>query len=1093
VHEESTVAGLAERFLAELTGLIGHCVAEGAGGVTPSDFPLAGLTQAEVDLLAGNGREVEDIYPLTPMQQGMLFHSLLEPDSSSYFEQTLLVLDGVTDIEALARAWQQVVDATPVLRTTLAWQGIAEPVQIVRREAVLPVTVGDWRGLSEEGQRAALEEFTAEDERRGVDLAVAPLSRVALFRLSETRVQVVWTFHHILLDGWSLPLVMADLFTAYRGGALPVRPAFREYHAWLAEQDVQAAHAYWREVLAGYDTPVPLPYDRTPDDVRAARSTERRELDIPDGLSDAVLDFAKRHRLTVNTVVQGAWALLLSACSGRTDLVFGATTSGRPADLPDVESTVGIFINTLPVRIRITPEQRVADWLRDIQLRQTEARRHDYLSLARIQAEAGLPADTTLFDSLVVFENYPVDEDSARVHGLTVEAVDANEATNYPLTLSAYSGGRVRVILGYEPKHFDEPTVRGLLDHLGDILRAMVDGADIPLGRMPGRRDPALAAFQDGGTTEVPDGTVPELFAAQAARRPEAVAVIGDGESLTYAELDAEADRLARVLRERGVGPESRVLLLMPRSPRVVVAMLAVLKAGAAYVPVHAAFPADRVAWLLEDTAAAAVVADTSMLDRLADPRVPVVTYDATGDAVPADDGTALPPVTADSAAYVMFTSGSTGTPKGVTVNHRSIVSLAADRRWRSGHERVLFHSPHAFDAATYEVWTPLLAGGAVSVAPVGDLTAETIRTQAAEHGVTGMFLTTALFNLFAQQDPGCFGGLREVWTGGEAAQPAAFARVAEACPDTTVVHVYGPTEATTFATCTPITADEARASVTPIGRPMDNTRAYVLDALLRPVPVGAAGELYLAGDGLARGYENRPALTAERFVADPFSTGGRLYRTGDVVRWNTDGRIEFIGRADGQVKVRGFRIELGEIENALADCPGVARAAVAVADSPSGAKQLVGHLLPEEPGTVPDAEAVRAKLAGMLPAYMVPTLLLPIDALPLTPNGKVDRRALPAPDWSRLSEESYEAPETVTEEALAEIWAGILGLERVGVHDNFFDIGGDSVRSIQVVGAVETALGVRMPTRALFTHQTLRAFAEAVEEAVLAELEDGD
>ncbi|URM89270.1 non-ribosomal peptide synthetase [Streptomyces sp. MRC013] len=610
---------------------------------------------------------------------------------------------------------------------------------------------------------------------------------------------------------------------------------------------------------------------------------------------------------------------------------------------------------------------------------------------------------------------------------------------------------------------------------------------------MPVRRDPALDAFQDGGTAEVPDGTVPELFAAQAARRPEAVAVIGDGESLTYAELDAEADRLARVLRERGVGPESRVLLLMPRSPRVVVAMLAVLKAGGAYVPVHAAFPADRVAWLLEDTAAAAVVADTSMLDRLADPRVPVVTYDATGDAVPEDEGTALPPVPADSAAYVMFTSGSTGTPKGVTVSHRSIVALALDRRWRDGHERVLFHSPHAFDAATYEVWTPLLAGGAVSVAPAGDLTAETIRAQAAEHGVTAMFLTTALFNLFAQQDPGCFGGLREVWTGGEAAQPAAFARVTEACPDTAVVHVYGPTETTTFATCTPITADEARAAATPIGRPMDNTRAYVLDALLRPVPAGAAGELYLAGDGLARGYENRPALTAERFVADPFSTGGRLYRTGDVVRWNTDGRIEFIGRADGQVKIRGFRIELGEIENALADCPGVARAAVAVADSPSGAKQLVGHLLPEEPGTVPDAEAVRAKLAGMLPAYMVPTLLLPIDTLPLTPNGKVDRRALPAPDWSRLSEESYEAPETVTEEALAEIWAGILGLERVGVHDNFFDIGGDSVRSIQVVGAVETALGVRMPTRALFTHQTLRAFAEAVEEAVLAELEDGD
>ncbi|WP_258036018.1 condensation domain-containing protein, partial [Streptomyces fradiae] len=343
VHDEATVAGLAERFAAELTELVGHCLTDGAGGATPSDFPLVSLSQAEVDRLVGDGRDVEDVYPLTPMQQGMLFHTLLEPDSPSYFEQLMFVLDGVTDIQGLARAWQRVADATPVLRTSLAWEGLDEPVQRVHRSAPFPVTVGDWSGLPEEGQRAALEEFTAADERAGIDLSVAPLSRVALFRLSETRVQVVWTFHHILLDGWSLPLVMADLFTAYRGGALPARPAFRDYHAWLSEQDTEAAHAYWRDVLAGYDTPVPLPYDRAPDDVRSTRSTARLVDDLPAGPTTAVHDFAKRHRITVNAMVQAAWALLLSAYSGQTDVVFGATTSGRPTDLPDVESTVGIF------------------------------------------------------------------------------------------------------------------------------------------------------------------------------------------------------------------------------------------------------------------------------------------------------------------------------------------------------------------------------------------------------------------------------------------------------------------------------------------------------------------------------------------------------------------------------------------------------------------------------------------------------------------------------------------------------------------------------------------------------------------------------
>ncbi|GAA2931350.1 amino acid adenylation domain-containing protein [Streptomyces enissocaesilis] len=1091
VHREETVRALAEQFTAELDALVAHCLTEDHGGATPSDFPLVALDQTAVDRLVGNGREVEDIYPLTPMQQGMLFHALLEPDSSSYFEQIMFVLDGATDVEALAGAWQRIAERTAVLRTSIAWQGVPQPVQIVHGDAVLPVSVGDWRGMSEPEQSAALAEFTAADEQAGIDLKTAPLARVALFRLSDTRVQVVWTFHHILLDGWSLPLVMADLFTAYRGEALPDRPAFRDHLAWLAGQDTQAAQTYWHQVLAGYDTPVALPYDHIPDDVRAARSTERLELDLPDKPSDAVLAFARQHRITVNTIVQGAWALLLAARSGRTDVVFGATSSGRPAAIRDIESAIGLFINTLPVRVRIDPSVTVAQWLRDIQAQQTEARTYDYVPLARIQAEAELAADTPLFDSLVVFENYPVDEESARAHGLNIEAVTANEAANYPLTLSAYaSDHRVRLVLGFEPTAFDPQTAHGLLDELGTIVRALVDQPAGPLGRLPVRRDPALAAFEDGGTVAVPDRTVVDLFAEQVALRPDAVAIAAEDESLTYAELDARADRLARSLRAHGVGPESRVLLLMPRSARVVVAMLAVLKAGAAYVPVHAAFPADRVAWLLQDTGAVAVIADSSMLGRLVEPRVPVLVYDEADSAVSVPAGGELPRVPAASAAYVMFTSGSTGTPKGVTVDHRSVVALARDRRWRQGHERVLFHSPHAFDAATYEVWAPLLAGGTVAVAPAGDMTADVIRRGVSEYGVTAVFLTTALFNLFAQQDPGCFGGLREVWTGGEAALPAAFAKVAETCPDTTVVHVYGPTETTTFATCTPIARDEAGAAVTPIGRPMDNTRAYVLDALLRPVPVGVPGELYLAGDGVARGYENRPALTAERFVANPFAVGSRLYRTGDVVRWNPDGRIEFIGRADGQVKIRGFRIELGEIESALVGCPGVAGAAVAVVDSPSGAKQLVGHLLAGT-GEQPDPEAVRAKLTGMLPAYMVPSVLLRIDELPLTPNGKVDRRALPAPDWSSLTEARYEAPETVTEEVLAEIWAGVLNLERVGVHDNFFDIGGDSVRGIQVIGALESAFGVRLLTKAMFTHQTLRALAQAVEDAVLAELDD--
>ncbi|WP_285761098.1 non-ribosomal peptide synthetase, partial [Nocardiopsis ansamitocini] len=1086
LHEESTVTGLAERFTAELAELADFCLAEGRGGATPSDFPLVDLDQQTLDRLVGAGRTIEDVYPLTPMQQGMLFHSLLEPDSGAYLEQIVLELDGVDDTGALARAWQELVAATPLLRTSAVWRGTPSPVLLVHRDAVLPVTVLDWRGRSPAEQADALTALLAADEATGIDLAVAPAARVALARLDDTRVQLVWTFHHLLLDGWSLPLVLDDVLTAYRGGALPARPGFREHLRWLGEQDQEAGLAYWRDALAGFDTPVALPYDRAPEDVRAARSSLRISHDLSADASEAVHGFARRNRLTVNAVVQGAWALLLSAHSGQTDIVFGATTSGRPTDLPNVESTIGIFINTLPVRIRIDPTTTVTHWLHTIQDNQLHSRPHDHISLTAIHNHTDLPADTPLFDSIVVFENYP---DTTTDHGVTVSGVTASEATNYPLALSAYDGERIRLLIGYEPAHFDAATIRGLLADLAGIVTALAAAPDAPLGRLERTAPHRPLGLARGEHADLPAGSVTDLFGARVAKHPDAPALISTERTLTYAELDAESGRLAARLRDLGVGPESRVLLLMPRSPRVVVAMLAVLKAGAAYVPVHASFPPDRVARLRADTGACTAVVDPAMADRLPDTSVPQILEfgpdtDLGPDSGPLADAVAVPPATA---AYTMFTSGSTGAPKGVVVNHHNIVGLALDRHWRRGHERVLWHSPHAFDAATYEVWAPLLGGGAVVVAE-GDLTAAEIRRAGREHGVRALFLTTALFTLFAQQDPECFADLGEVWTGGEAAQPAAFARVLQACPTTRVVHVYGPTETTTFATCTPIDLVGAQSARTPIGRPMDGTRAYVLDAMVRPVPVGVPGELYLAGDGVARGYEGRPGLTAERFVADPFGSGGRLYRTGDVVRWGTDGRIEFLGRADGQVKVRGHRIELGEVEAALTACAGVAQAAVTVATAPSGTQVLVGHIRPET-GHAPDTGALTAALGASLPAYMVPAVLTVMDALPLNHNGKVDRGALPAPDWAPAARARYTAPETVAEEVVADIWSTALKLDRVGVHDNFFEIGGDSVASIRVTGEIEAAFAVRLPTRTVFDHQTLREFAAAVEAAVLDEM----
>ncbi|NJC74324.1 amino acid adenylation domain-containing protein, partial [Planosporangium thailandense] len=583
----------------------------------------------------------------------------------------------------------------------------------------------------------------------------------------------------------------------------------------------------------------------------------------------------------------------------------------------------------------------------------------------------------------------------------------------------------------------------------------------------------------------MPVGTVPGLFAAQVRRTPDAVAVVCGGVELSYAELDARSDRLAHQLLDLGVGVERTVALLMNRSADLAVAELAILKAGGVYVPLDTHAPEPRMRQLLGEIRAQVLLTDRAWegtARSVHDRDILVVgAGESRVDAVPARP---LPVLYPDNLAYAMYTSGSTGVPKGVAVRHGDVAALAFDRRFAGGgHERVLLHSSVAFDASTYELWVPLLNGGRVVVAPPAELDVETLRRLIVEHGVTGLFVTSGLFRAVAQEAPECLAGVREVWTGGEVVPAGAIRRVMAACPDLVAVDVYGPTETTTFATCYPIADATAVPDVVPIGRPLDNMRVYVLDEALRPVPVGAPGELCIAGAGLARGYLNRSGLTAERFVACPFGVPGeRMYRTGDVVRWRADGRLEFVGRTDDQVKIRGFRIELGEIEAALRSHPGIAEAIVVACADDAGRKRLVGYVVPAG-GEVPETAALRALLGGLLPDYMVPSAFVALEALPLNANGKVDRRALPAPDWGATAGDGYVEPRTEAERVLAGIWADVLGIERVGVEDNFFELGGDSILSIQVVSRARQA-GLGLTPRDVFAHQTVAALAASLEQA---------
>ncbi|MGW5053661.1 non-ribosomal peptide synthase/polyketide synthase [Actinokineospora sp. NPDC004072] len=1060
-HDETTVRALAEKVLDALRAIVAHCADPAAGGRTPSDFPLARLTQEQVDRIVGDGRGVADVLPLTPLQAGMLFHSLVDTASGAYFNQLAVPLSGVSDPTALGRAWQEVVDANPLLRTHVVWEDVDWPVQVVHRRAEVPVSYVDDR-----------DDLLAEDAAAGIRLDQAPLMRVTIARRGPGEVLMIWTSHHVLLDGWSTGQVFAEVcerYAAITGGrapAVPHRAPFRDYLAWLAEQDAEQARDYWTGLLAGVTAPTPLPLDRPPAEAHRTESARTVAVAVDADESARLRAAVRAHGLTVNTLVQGAWALLLSRYAGTDDVVFGTTVSGRPAELPGVESMVGMFINTVPTRVRITADS-IADWLRAVQDQQSESRRFDHVSLTDLQAWTKVPS---LFDSAVVFENYPIEEGAAD-SGLRVGAVEATDTTNFPLMLSAFLGDGLTLRLAYDERLFDPTTADRLARHLRFLVTAIGDNLGTALADLPAlsaAEAAELAERNATGTAAVGTAadTVIARFSAQVEQTPHAVAVVGDAVSWTYAELDALANRLAHRLIGLGVTAEQPVALLLGRSPAVVLAELAVLKAGGAYVPLDARAPEARLRRILAETGVGVLITDDPT--RAADIHSGLIV-----DCEPGEAEAAPVPVHPESLAYVMHTSGSTGVPKGVAVRHRDIVALAADRRFAEGHERVLLHSPHAFDATTYEVWVPLLTGGAVVVAPPGDLEPATLRALIARHGLTAVWLTAGLFRLVAQDDPAALRGLREVWTGGDVVPAAAVRRVREHCPDLLVVDGYGPTETTTFATAHAVAGPVP--DPVPIGTPLDGMRAYVLDAQLRPVPPGAPGELYLAGAGLARGYLGKPGLTAERFIADPHG-GGRMYRTGDIVRWTADGALRFLGRADDQVKIRGFRVEPGEVAAVLAE---LVPDAVVVVRTDGGRARLVAYAVGVE-----DVEPVRAWLAERLPDYLVPEAVVALDALPLSANGKVDRAALPAP---AAATGTRTAPRTAAEQAVAAVFREVLGVpEGTGIarEDDFFSLGGDSILSIRVASALRRAVGADLSPRALFTHRTVAALAAALDGA---------
>lgn len=1047
---------------------------------------------------------IEDIYELTPLQQGMLFHTLLEPESGVYFVQMSLPFSGEFNAHEFRRAWQQVLDRHPILRTSFHWDDIEKPLQVVHRNVELPFHELDWRELPPNVQEERLEAFLKEDQRQGFELSEAPLVRMTLIRLAEDDHELVWSFHHLLLDGWSLPLVLND-FSTFSASEdqhvdLPPPRPFGDYIAWLQQQDLSQAEAFWRRTLKGFTDPVPLPIGRLSQNLPQQEGNhDGHTLWLPAETTAALQAFGHKHRLTTNTILQGAWAILLSHYSSKSDVLFGAVVSGRPPQLAGVESMVGMFINTLPVRVRVSPEDSLLPFLERIQADQFEARQYEYTPLVQVQAWSEVPRGRDLFETLLVWENYPT---AAEEQGQEEEKRGARvfERLNYPLAIIAGPGAEWFLSAMYDYKRFDKATIERLLTHFKTLLERFIHDPNQRLSALrlttDTERQQLLVEWNQTKSDYPRFASIHQLFEQQVNRTPDKIALVFDDEKISYKELNIKANRLAHYLRRLEVSPDVIVGISMERSVEMVVGLLGILKAGGAYLPLDPQYPKQRLSFMLKDAGVQVLLTQQRLVGELpTDDGVQVIRVDSDWESIEGEsEQNPESGVTAENLSYVIYTSGSTGQPKGLGAVHRGVVRLVKETNYAELNEQEVFLqvAPLSFDASTFELWGALCNGARLIIAPPHTLSLEELGDVLLRYQVTTLWLTAGLFHQMVESQANKLGQLHQMLAGGDVLSvPHAEKALLALGADARLINGYGPTENTTFTCCHTIRKSSELGTTVLIGRPIANTQVYVLDGQMQPVPVGVLGELYIGGDGLARGYLNRSDLTAAKFVPDPFNQEGgrRLYRTGDVVRYLEDGQLEFVGRMDYQVKVRGYRIELEEVEAvlrqhaAIIEAVVVARADARGIDAGGGGveKRLVAYVVSQKE-LRPSVSELHRFMREKLPEHMRPSALVILEELPLTVNGKVDRRALAEPDEMRPElDEAYRAPVTAEEQMLAGIWAEVLGLERVGIHDNFFELGGHSLLATRLVSRARDAFQFEVPLRLIFEALTVAKMAEAI------------
>ena len=1054
--------------------------------------------------MAGENRygatDVEDSYPLSPLQQGLLFNTLSDPGSGVDIEQLVCELHEPVDVTALQRAWQCVIARHPVLRTNLRWENLPEPRQEVQARVELPWEERDWRGLAGSDRVERFAQFQNADRRRGFELTRAPLFRLTLLRYGEAEFHLMWTVHQAVLEGRSFAVAIPEVFAfyeAFREGkeiSLPRPRPYRDYIDWLRQQDFSKDEAFWRQTLKGFIGPTPLAVDHAPVPSQISR-TRRATQDIllSAHATSALRKLAQDNGVTLNTIVQGAWALLLNRYSGEADIVIGVIRADGRSAIEGAEAILGLFLNTLPLRVQVKPESALIPWMKEVRLQWMAMRGHEHTQLANIQTWSDVPAGSPLFQSTVMFENYDLDTLLRNQGGAwSKRRFHLFSQSNYPVDVAAFDGTQLRLSIDFDRSRMDDAAAERMINHLRTLLHGMAANPDARLGELPllteDERHQLLVEWNDTAVDYPRDTLLHELFEEQAQRTPDEVKVIFEGQTLTNAELEARGNQLAHFLQKRGVVPDTLVAICLERSLEMVVGVLGILKAGGAYVPIDPDLPQQRIAYILEETKSPVVLTQHRLLDRLPPDCANATCLDTDWAAISQESTfRATSRATASNLAYVIYTSGSTGRPKGVMITHAGICN---HMHWMkrahvlSAGDVELQKAPFGFDASVWEFFAPLMTDAYLVMArPDGHLDpvylAEMIRT----HHVSTLQVDPSLLRMLLDEPTfwHCGACLEKVYCGGEPLTTELCDTFTARLPQSQLYNVYGPTEAAIDATYWACPRDDLPVTI-PVGRPIDNVRVYIVNPQMQLLPVGVPGELLVGGAGVARGYLNDPKLTAERFIPDPFSTDGqaRVYRTGDIARYLPDGNIEYLGRLDHQVQIRGFRIEPGEIEAAIAGHPLVREVLVVAHEFAPADKRLVAYVVAENP-PADLAEQLRSRLRSRMPEHMVPAHFISLPALPRTPVGKVDRKQLPVPG-PFATQATYVAPRTPTEQAVAATWREVLQYERIGVRDNFFELGGHSLLLVKLISRINLAHGIKLGSSDLVQNPTVEQIAELID-----------